>query len=367
MDADKSGQKSIIGTVAFAMQAQNLMFYHLKNTLISSRFWLVFVALFAFTFFLFWKSDSAHPKLRITLDSSSTLSIKSLVFLGNEVLLSCESKVGETSTGNIIFWNTDTGLAKQTLKSPDVSTIALSSDSQILASGEKIRSLGGNPKDGQIKVWNVKTGKLFRKWITAGHPITSIVFSADDKVVVSGGDDGTVKMWELKSGRLMRIIANSRTSISDLSLSADGKLLACATGTEVLVYDLNSGKILQKILVHHSKINSLDFSSRGVVASGGFDKNVVLWDFKKKTILHKISSNNKVVTKVIFSPDGKKIIVGYLGRTIIAWDVQTGRSIQVIDKNTGGRIKALAFSPNGRTLASSDGAKIKIWDFGSVN
>src|SRR5262249_20746114 len=75
-------------------------------------------------------------------------------------------------------------------------------------------------------------------------------------------------------------------------------------------------------------------------------------------------------TSVAFSPDGKLLASGggsYRGDVseVKLWDANSGKLIRVLGRNTGSLV-GVAFSPDGRRVASAGRDKqIKIWDVAS--
>ena len=50
-------------------------------------------------------------------------------------------------------------------------------------------------KDGALKVWDAKTGKLNLVLRDHEQPVQSVAFSPDGSRIISGSRDGTVKVW----------------------------------------------------------------------------------------------------------------------------------------------------------------------------
>lgn len=75
-----------------------------------------------------------------------------------------------------------------------------------------------------------------------------------------------------------------------------------------------------------------------------------------------LAVGNGKVDAVAFSPDGRELATGDERGAIELWDVATHRQIGPT-LNAGDRVLSIAFSPNGRTLVSGDdGGSVRFWD-----
>ena len=119
---------------------------------------------------------------------------------------------------------------------------AFSPDGQYLATATQA---------GVLRLWQTKTGQLYRKWPAHPQNADSVAFSPDGRYLASGGWDGTVKVWEMKKvlqgevdEPLLQIEHDFR--VWSVTFSPDGRLLASAAGRvtresgEVKVWDINS-------------------------------------------------------------------------------------------------------------------------------
>jgi WD40 repeat protein len=104
-----------------------------------------------------------------------------------------------------------------------------------------------------------------------------------------------------------------------------------------------------------------------LLARAGTDKTVDLWDVASGKKLHTLKGHTVPILKVAFSPDGKTLasITGsWLPNDVLGevklWDVATGKE-RVSLQGHPERGSCLAFSPDGKTLASAAG-NVKLWD-----
>jgi WD40 repeat protein len=93
--------------------------------------------------------------------------------------------------------------------------------------------------------------------------------------------------------------------------------------------------------------------------SGG----VELWDIqaneKKRTVMQRARVENPEVGSLAFSPDNQLLVCGRPDGTGLFWDVSTGEKMQSLG-DYGGRLGAIAISPDGRMVAGGSRKDINI-------
>jgi len=110
------------------------------------------------------------------------------------------------------LWDTSTwrevrslSMARTAGVSPRSSSIAFSNNGKLIAASD----IGLDPKQNtyvyvQALVWNVKTGK--KLFTLGGHKfdIDALVFTRDDRFLLTGSVDTTIKFWDIKTGQESR-------------------------------------------------------------------------------------------------------------------------------------------------------------------
>jgi dipeptidyl aminopeptidase/acylaminoacyl peptidase len=133
----------------------------------------------------------------------------------------------------IKLWEVASGREVRSLSGP-VWSVAFSPDGRLLAStsGSLITS------SVTIKLWEVATGREVRSLTLTGHTGTvwSVAFSPDLRLLASGScgkfdshDNcirGEIKLWEVTSGREVRTLSGHTSWVLSVAFSPDGRLLA---------------------------------------------------------------------------------------------------------------------------------------------
>jgi WD40 repeat protein len=107
----------------------------------------------------------------------------------------------------------------------------------------------------------------------------------------------------------------------------------------------------------------LDFSPDcKFLAVTNTDNTVRLWKLGGPRPLrgHLLTGHTGWVHAVAFSSEGKKLATGSRDKTVRLWDPATGKELGLL--TDGNDVQALAFTADGKTLASGGGQHARLWD-----
>lgn len=157
------------------------------------------------------------------------------------------------------------------------------------------------------------------------------------------------------------------------SIAASGTLIAASTrqGTVQLYTAARGGlsPIGPPLAGARGALNAVAFSADGrLLAAGGEDAQVHIWDVSNPTGPVPLPTltgpdTKAAVTSLTVSADGRKLAAGYSDRTIRLWDLRTPVAHIALTVASGpGTINSLAVSVDGRILAAASGAAVRLWD-----
>ncbi|MFF2445424.1 WD40 repeat domain-containing protein [Priestia megaterium] len=77
------------------------------------------------------------------------------------------------------------------------SIIASGGETNAVAFSPDGRTLAGAGRDGRIRFWDPRTGRLTATLTGHTGNVGAVAFSPDGKILASGADDDTVRLWKL--------------------------------------------------------------------------------------------------------------------------------------------------------------------------
>ncbi len=138
-------------------------------------------------------------------------------------------------------WDVATGKERWKWSIPPacVDGLAFSPDGNLLATVGHPGRIAEKGVPGEVRLWDVATGREVRRWQGNDRQVQAAAFSPDGRTLATGGPDAVVYLWEVASGKQRRALRGHDDDILSLSFAPAGRRLASASqdGT-VLVWDL---------------------------------------------------------------------------------------------------------------------------------
>ena len=261
------------------------------------------------------------------------------------------------------------GIAVLAGRTGGVYSVAFSPDGKTLASGTNTA----------LRLWDVATRRpIGQRLAGSTDGVYSVAFSPDGKILVGDGAHG-VRLWNVTTGHQIRSPITGHTGpVGSVALSPDGKTLAGVGAHGVRLWSVTTGRQIGHPLTGHTNfVESLAFSPDGkTLAGGGYTAYrgqnrvqvwVRMWDVATgRPIGHPLTGRTGDVGSVAFSPDGKTLATASGDGTVQMWDVATGRLIRNLfvghTSGVSSRV-SVAFSPDGKTLASGGtNGTVRLWN-----
>ncbi len=268
--------------------------------------------------------------------------------------------------GGFTIWDAATGAVR--LHRPDAlpCCLAYTADGGVLISarGRHTPEKGSRAGTIFVRAWDGATGNEIAKrslTIDVGE-VGQHALTADGTALVGFTPDAKLRVWDLAKGSEIATLdaqaadpSIERAMMHLMALAPDRKTLVWQLGPTTLVWDLQTKKIRLKHFQAHPWSFAVALSPDGKLLAchrGGPPHVVQLWDWNAGKQVAELQGFGGHIYEMAFSPDGKLLATGDEFGTIRLTDVGTGKEIAAL-KGHGGNIRSLVFARDGRWLFSA--------------
>jgi WD40 repeat protein len=269
-------------------------------------------------------------------------------------------------------WDVATGQATLTLRghTDRVTSVAFSAGGKRLVSGSH---------DKTLKVWDTVTGRQIISLNRHVGEVLSVAFSPNGKRVASAGTDMTVLIWDAANGRQVLSLPGHSAVVQSISFSPDGRRLASASEDQtVRIWDAGRGTALFTLRGHSGPVGTVVFSPDGerIASASSMDfaghHEIKVWNSVARQEAIVLTNHSSWVYAVAFSADGRHLASASADGSAKVWVAATGQEVRSFAGHSG-MVYRVAFNPGGKSIASANwnydrgkkewtGSEIKVWE-----
>ncbi len=229
-----------------------------------------------------------------------------------------------------------------------VIALAWSPDARLLAAGVV---------SGPVAVLDAEGGAVRHLLPGHGFGCTAVAW-LDAGSLASAGQDGKVRLWDVEAGRERLALDGGAAWVERLGASPDGAYLASAAGRGVRLWD-QRGRLVQDFPNHASTVADLAWRPGVLELTSAAYGGVSFWSPQSAARVRHFGWKGSVLA-LAWSPDGRFLATGDQDSTVHFWVAATGQDLQMSGYPT--KVRELSWDHTSRFLATGGGCQVTVWD-----
>ena len=196
----------------------------------------------------------------------------------------------------------------------------------------------------------------------SSEKISSLAFSSDEQLLAYGSADGSVRLLRTSDGAILRTLNHSKSEVSSISFSTSGQLMATASLDGVVrIWQIPGGRLIRELPRSPFGITNVLFGrSSNLLAVSRADNLVQVWQVEDGRKIHDLDGQLNYVKAMAFSSDDRILAAGDLQGVIHLWSTSDGRLLKDV-KGHADALLDLAFDGNGQLVTVSRDGTIRLW------
>lgn len=209
---------------------------------------------------------------------------------------------------------------------------------------------------GEIRVWNLSTGKYMHSLRGHADFVNTFHFSGDN--VASGGDDFVVKLWKASTGECVHTFSGHELPVWMVEF-AENTLVSGSCDKTLRLWDMNTGRGQLKLNGHTGRIYYLQVKENMLV-SGSQDKSCRVWDMRSGQCVQQFTTDSAAHCLQINKDNS--IASGHGNGNVCVWSMRTGC---MQSKLATGLHPVAHLQSTGDKIITSSRENLYLWDLKS--
>ncbi|OIW18309.1 hypothetical protein TanjilG_31449 [Lupinus angustifolius] len=228
------------------------------------------------------------------------------------------SVIAASSSNNLYVWDLSSGRVRHTLTGHTDKVCAVD------VSKVSSRHVVSASYDRTIKVWDLVKGYCTNTIISYSN-CNALSFSMDGQTIFSGHVDGNLRLWDIQTGKLLSEVAAHSLAVTSISLSRNGNVVL-TSGRDNLhnLFDVRSLEVCGTLRAAGNRVAS-NWSRSCIspddnhVAAGSADGSIYIWSISTGDIVSTLKEHTSSVLSCRWSGIGKTLASADKNGIVCLW------------------------------------------------
>ncbi|KAL8154201.1 hypothetical protein V2J09_011961 [Rumex salicifolius] len=226
--------------------------------------------------------------------------------------------IGASSSNQLYVWEVSSGRIRHTL------TGHMDKVCSVDVSKVSNRHVVSAAYDRTIKSWDLHKGYCTNTIMFPSN-CNTVCFSMDGSTIISGHVDGNLRVWDIQTGKLMSEVAAHSLALTSITLSRNGNtVLTSGRDNMHNLFDIRSLELCGTLRAGGNRVasnwsRSCISPDENYVAAGSADGSVSIWSIQKGEIVSTMKEHGGSVLCCSWSDLGKPLATSDKNGVICTW------------------------------------------------
>lgn len=220
------------------------------------------------------------------------------------------------------------------------------------------KTLAAAAVSGAMSLFESTTGQELHRYRGHDFGTTALAWQPSGTGLASAGQDGKICLWNSTSSLPIKELEGGAAWVEHLAWSPDGQYLASAAGRKLRLWDAD-GTLLQDYPLHNSTIADIVWKPNSTVLTSASYSTIRFFEPVQAEVMREFSWKGSILA-IAWSPNGRFIATGDQDSTVHFWFADSGEELQMWGYAT--KVRELSWDCNSRYLATGGSADVIIWD-----